>query len=159
MDSHNECCRSLSSDIRIINLSLLVFVAGQDISLVRTEPDDPQQLPCPHQGQEFLCQIMTPVTSLAWTLPSGETLEFGALRNVGDTRNSSEGNYIATLTQKMEDDDPNTDRFSYTSTLLVLEPVNGQNLTCIAVAGSNQPQKRITTATSGKNYNDTIICS
>ena len=100
---------------------------------------------------------MIPVTSLAWTLPSSNILEFGALRNVGDVRNSSDGNYIATLTQKMEDDDPNSDRFFYTSTLLVLEPVNGLNLTCTAVVGSNQPKMSITTATSGKNYSDTII--
>ena len=117
---------------------------------MRTEPDDPQQLPCPHQRQEFQCQIMIPVISLVWSLPNGEHLEFGALRNVGDTRNSSDGNYTATLTQKM-DDDIQDSRFSYTSTLLVLEPVDGLNLTCTAVDGSTQPDKSITIATSGMN--------
>ena len=137
------------SYIAVTGIHTLIFPAGQDISLVRTEPDDPQQLQCPHQRQEFQCQIMIPVILLVWSLPNGDTLEFGALRNVGDTRNSSDDNYVATLTQKMDDGDPDSDRFSYTSTLLVLEPVNGLILTCTAVDGSNQPQNSITIATSG----------
>ena len=104
-----------------------ILSAAQDITLVRTEPD-PQQLPCPQQRMEFQCQILVPSSALTWTLPSGVIMEFGVRRNVGDVRNSSV--YSATLTEKTEDDDPNTDRFFFTSTLLVLQPVNGSNLTC-----------------------------
>ena len=106
--------------------------AGQGITLVRTEPD-PQQLPCPQQRIEFLCQILVPSSVLTWTLPTGDQLQFSILRNIGDVRNSSDNVYSATLTGKTEDDDPNTDRFFFTSTLLILEPVNGSTLTCTGV--------------------------
>ena len=125
-----------------------IFIAGQDISLVRTEPDDPRQLPCPHQRQEFQCQIMIPVLSLAWTLPNGDHLLFGALRSVGDIQISTDGNYRANLTYMMAD---SNEKFFYTSTLQVLVPVNGQNLSCTAVDESFQPRRSITTATSGNN--------
>ena len=92
--------------------------------------EDLQQLPCPHQRIEFQCQTLVPSSALTWTLPTGVELEFGALRNVGDVRNSSDNVYSTTLTEKTEDDDPNTDRFFFTSILLVLQPVNGSNLTC-----------------------------
>ena len=121
-------------------------IAGQDISLVRTEPDDPQQLPCPHQRQEFQCQIMIPVLSLAWTLPNGDILGFGALRSVGDIRISTDGNYRANLTHMMADSE---DRFFFTSTLLVMDPVDVLNLTCTAVDESYQPTKSVATAISG----------
>ena len=106
-----------------------ILSAAQDITLLRTEPD-PQQLPCPHQRIEFQCQTLVPSSALTWTLPTGVELEFGVLKNVGDVRNSTDGVYSATLTEKREDDDPNTERFFFTSTLKILEPVNGSNLTC-----------------------------
>ena len=138
----------------LCNINLYMFAAGQDISLVRTEPDDPQQLPCPHQRQEFQCQIMTPVLSLTWTLPNGDHLQYGALRSVGDLRISTDGNYIANLTQMTAD---SNDRFFYTSTLLVLEPVVEQNLSCTAVDESSQPRRSIATAVSGMNIFPTIM--
>ena len=113
---------------------------------MRTEPDDPQQLPCPHQRQEFQCQIMIPVLSLTWTLPNGDHLEFGLLRNVGDVRIYLVGNYIANLTHKM---DSGSDGFFFTSTLLVLEPVDGQNLTCTGVHDFYQVKRIISTSLSG----------
>ena len=106
-----------------------ILSAAQDVNLVRTEPD-PQQLPCPHQRIEFQCQTLVPSSALTWTLPTGVELEFGVLRNVGDVRNSSDNVYSATLTEKIEDDDTNTDRFFFTSTLLLLQPVNRSTLTC-----------------------------
>ena len=133
----------------LLNIHIL---AGQDISLVRTEPDDPQQLPCPHQRQVFQCQITIPVLSLAWFLPNGDILEFGVLRSVGDTRNSSDGNYRATLTHKMEDGVQIPARFLYTSTLLVLKSENGSNITCGELDASVEFELSTTVAISGMNY-------
>ena len=118
---------------------------------MRTEPDDPQQLPCPHQRQEFKCQIMIPVLSLAWFLPNGDILEFGALRSVGDTRNSSDGNYTATLTHKIEDGVQVPARYLYTSTLLVLKSENGSNVTCGELDASVEFELSTTVAISGMN--------
>ena len=122
--------------------------AAQYVTLVRTEPD-PQQLPCPHQRMEFQCQILIPSSALTWTLPTGVIVEFGVRRNVGDARNSSDNVYSATLTEKTEDDDPNTDKFFFTSTLLVLEPVNGSNLTC---KGDDIMGLGTTISVSGENF-------
>ena len=115
---------------------------------MRTEPD-PQQLPCPQQRIEFQCQVLTPSTTLTWTLPTGVELEFGVLRNVGDVHNTSDNVYSATLTEKTEDDDPNTDRFFFTSTLLVLLAVNGSNLTC---KGEDIMGLGTTISVSGENF-------
>ena len=91
---------------------------------------------------------MIPVISLTWTLPNGVDLGFGLLRDVGDIRNSSDGNYIANLTQKTEG---GSDGFFFTSTLLVLEPVDGQNLTCTGVHDFYQVKKGVITASTGTN--------
>ena len=55
---------------------------------------------------------------MTWTLPDG-TLEFSILSNEGNVRPSSpdDGVYTATLTNKIEDDDPGTDLFFFTTTL------------------------------------------
>ena len=78
---------------------------------------------------------MVPSTGLTWTLPDGATLEFDGTSAVGDGANSSDNVYNATLTGKTEDG--NIDSFFFTSTLLVLEPVNGSTLTCGADALEN----------------------
>ena len=116
---------------------------------MRTEPD-PQQLPCPHQRIEFQCQIMVPSISLTWSLPNGDELRFSFLRNVGDVRNSSDNVYSATLTGKTEDDDPNTDLSFFTSTLLILEPVNGSTLTCTGSSGTDLVYNSAVIIISGK---------
>ena len=113
---------------------VIISGAGQDIALVRTKPDV-QQLPCPQQRVEFQCQIMVPSTGLTWTLPDGATLEFDGASAVGVVINSSDNAYSAALTGKTEDG--NIDSFFFNSTLLVLEPVNGSNLTCGADAVEN----------------------
>ena len=102
-----------------------------------------EQLPCPNQKITVQCQIMVPTTSLTWTLPSDDSLEFGVLQNVNDVRNSSNNIYSATLTGRAEDNDPNTDLFFFTSTLLVLDPVNGSTLTCGGAAAGNQVENSI----------------
>ena len=123
-------------------------MAAEFITLERTEPD-PQLLPCPNQKIMVQCQIMVPTTSLTWTLPSDDSLEFGVLQNVNDVRNSSDNTYSATLTGKAEDNDPNTDLFLFTSTLLVLDPVNGSTLTCGGAAVGGQVENTTTIKLSG----------
>ena len=116
---------------------------------MRTEPD-PQQLPCPHQRMEFQCQTLIPSSALTWTLSTGYTLVFLITRNVGDVRNSSDNVYSATLTAKTDDNDPNTDRFFFTSTLLILEPVNGSTLACTGGSGADPVDNTTTIIISGK---------
>ena len=91
---------------------------------------------------------MIPVVSLTWTLPNGVDLGFGLLKNIGNTRNSSDGNYRANLTHKM---DSGSDGFFFTSTMLVLEPVDGQNLTCTGVNDFYKVKKSVVTVSTGTN--------
>ena len=110
----------------------MITGAVQDIVLERIEPD-PGQLPCPNQRVMYQCRVLVPSSGLTWTLPNGDgTLEFSILSNVDDVRPTPPGDgvYTATLTSKTEDGDPGTDRFFFTSTLLILETVNGTSLTC-----------------------------
>jgi hypothetical protein len=153
-------------------LCFLVFVvqhyhevnaAAQEVVLVRTQPD-PGQLPCPQQTVELLCQILTPSLGLTWTLPSGEELEFGPLRDIGDVRNSSDGMYSANLTGRMEDEDPDTDRFLFNSTLLALGTVNGSIFTCSGGTGADPVEDSITITLSDEpdsplnlSYDKTIM--
>ena len=116
--------------------------------MVRIEPD-PEQLPCLGERIKFHCEIMIPTSTLNWILPTNEILEFGILRIVGDVRNSSDNVYSATLTGNTEDDDPNTDRFLFTSTLVILVVGNGSNLTCSG-AGTDTVESSTTISLSGK---------
>ena len=115
---------------------------------MRTEPE---QLPCPQQRIEFQCETIVASTTLIWTLPTGDTIEFGVLKDVGDVRNSSGNVYYATLTEKIEDEDPDNDRFFFTSTLLVLEHVNGSTLTCNGGTTANPVEMSTTITESGEN--------
>ena len=85
-----------------------------------------------------------------WGLHTGEMLEFGVLRNVGDVRSSSDNVYSATLTGKREDDDSSSDRFFFASTLLIREPVNQTTLTCTGGGGADPVDKSTTITQSGK---------
>jgi hypothetical protein len=142
---------------------IIVSAAAQDVSVVRIEPDPLQQLPCPQQKIEFRCQILVPSFAVEWTLPTGETLEFGQAENIGAVYVSSDDAYSATLTNRTED--PNSaNRFFFTSTLLVMEPVNGSNLTCVAVSGGVPVKESTSIILSGtpdppKNlgYNDRVV--
>ena len=110
----------------------MITGAAQDIVLERIEPDH-GQVPCPNQRLIYQCQILVPSSGLIWTLPNGDgTLQFDILSNEGDVRPSfpGDGVYTAILTNMTEDDDPGTNRFFFTSTLLILETVNGTSLTC-----------------------------
>ena len=130
-------------------LHSLAAITQDDVSLERTKPD-PQQVPCPQQMIELQCEIMVPTTTLIWTLPTGEMLEFGVLRNVGDVRNFSGNMYSANLTGKRVDNDPDTDRFFFSSTLLILEPVNQTTLTCTGGGGADPVEKSTTVTQSGE---------
>ena len=99
---------------------------------------------------QYKCQTLIPTATLTWRLPSGDTLpDFTGASSVGRVRNSSDDQFSATLTGKMEDDDPDTDRFFFTSTLLILEPINGSGLTCIASVSGSLSQGNTTTVLSG----------
>ena len=99
---------------------------------------------------QYKCQTLIPTASLTWRLPSGDTLpEFGGVSSVGRVRNSSDDQFSATLTGKMEDDDPDTDRFFLTSTLLILGPINRSSLTCLASVSGSLSQSNTTIALSG----------
>ena len=106
---------------------MITGAAAQDIVLERIEPD-PGQLPCPQQTVKYLCQVMVPSFSLAWTIPTGDPLEFSITTDVGEIMNSTDNVYSANLTSKM--DVPDSDRDIFSSTLLILETVNGSTITC-----------------------------
>ena len=69
-------------------------------------------------------------------LPSGVGLGFTGTSDDGRVRNSSDDQFSATLTSKMEDEDPDSDDLFFTSTLLIIDPVNGSELTCSGTAAS-----------------------
>ena len=116
--------------------------AAEDVVIERIEPAT-QEFTCPHQIVQYKCQTLIPTATLTWRLPSGDTV------TVGRVRNSSDDQFSATLTGKMEDDDPDTDFFFFTSTLLILKPTNGSSLTCIASVSGSLSQGNTTIVLSG----------
>ena len=133
------------------NFASSCIIAAQEISLERTKPD-PQQLPCPQQMIEFQCEILVPTTTLIWGLHTGEMLEFGVLRSVGDVRSSPDNVYSATLTGRREDDDTMTDWFFFTSTILIREPVNRTTLTCTGGGGTDPGDESTIITLSGEYF-------
>ena len=125
--------------------------AGQDdgVVLVRTEPSD--QSPCPGQMVEYECHSEIPVSTLVWTLPTGESLpDFTTGSMNGSRRTASDGVPVANLTSIVPDDDPNSDFFFFTSTLLITETVNNSNISC-TVSIQNDVMKQTAVVTlSGK---------
>ena len=120
----------------------------QDISLVRVDPDPQQQeFPCPHRSIEFRCQVLSEF-GIQWILPTSEMLNIGQAEDIGTVQSSSDNAYSATLTDRTRDHD-NANLFSFTSTLLVIEPVNGSNVTCVGVTGANSPTERTSIILSG----------
>ena len=69
-------------------------------------------------------------------LPSGVGLGFAGASSVGRDRNSSDDQFSATLTSKMEDEDPDSDDWFITLTLLIIDPVNVSELICSGTAAS-----------------------
>ena len=113
-----------------------VSAQEDDIILVRTEPDPTsQELPCANQIIVYECQQLIPSNDLTWTLPNNEALRFSQSRNINDSETSDDDNYIATLTNKIEGEE--IDTFFFTSTLMILEPVNGSTVTCTGGTASN----------------------
>ena len=126
-----------------------VSAQEDDIILVRTEPDPTsQELPCANQTIVYECQQLISSDTLTWTLPNNDTLRFSILRDINDIEPSDDDNYIATLTNKIEGDE--TDTFFFTSTLMILEPVNGSTVRC---TGGTTPQvsNDITIILSGRS--------
>ena len=97
----------------------------------------------------YECRLLVPSTTLTWTLPDSSVLEFDILAKLGDMRDLDD-NYIATLTDKMEDDDNNTNRFLFTSTLLILETTNDSTLTCSGAAVPDTVEESVTLTLSGE---------
>ena len=92
---------------------------------------------------------------MTWILPSGVGLGFTGDSSVGRVRNSSDDQFSATLTSKMEDEDPDNDDFFSTSTLLIIDPVNGSELICSGTAGSGTVfQGNTTVVWSGEYVNE-----
>ena len=102
----------------------------------------------------YQCRVLVPSLGLTWTLPNDGTLEFSGASNEGAVRPSPPGDgvYTATLTNKTEDDDPGTDRFFFTSTLLILETVNDTNLTCSGGTVANPVMTSTDIIVSGELY-------
>ena len=109
----------------------------------------PSNCHVPSKTIQFQCRILLPSAALIWDLPTGDSLEFGVLRKVGDICNSSDNIYSATLTGKTEEDE-HTDRFLFTSTLLVLQPVNQSTLTCKGGTVAEPVEQNTTITLSGE---------
>ena len=120
---------------------------------MRTEPDPTsQELPCANQIIVYECQQLISSSELAWTLPNNEALRFTVFSRINDTEPpdpSDDDNYIATLTNKTEGDLIAT--FLFTSTLMILEPVNGSTVTCTGGTISNSVSIDITIIFSGRS--------
>ena len=123
------------------------------IILVRTEPDPTsQELPCANQMIVYECRLLIPSSELIWSLPNNEILRFSQSRDINDTEPpdpSDDDNYIATLTNKIEGEE--IDTFFYTSTLMILEPVNGSTVTCTGGTTTNPVSNDITVTLSGRS--------
>ena len=127
-----------------------VSAQEDDIILVRTEPDPTsQELPCANQIIVYECQQLIPSESLIWTLPNNEILRFSLLRDINDTEPSDDDNYIATLTNKIEGEV--IDTFLFTSTLMILEPVDGSTVTCTGGISPNLVNIDTTIIFSGRS--------
>ena len=108
-----------------------IVLAAEDIVIRRAEPDpNSQEFPCPHQRVKYEYTTLTPVAVVTWILPSGVGLGFTGASSVGRVFNSSDDQFSATLTSKMEDEDPDSDDLFITSTLLIIDPVNGSDIIC-----------------------------
>ena len=136
-----------------------VSAQEEDIILVRTEPDPTsQELPCANQTIVYECQQLLSSSELIWTLPNNEVLRFSILRDINDTVTSDDDNYIATLTNKTEGEE--IDTFFFTSTLMILEPVDGSTVTCIGGTISNIVSGDTTVTLSGRSlYTLCLVCT
>ena len=120
----------------------------------------PLSISRPGQRVEYECHILTPTAIFSWILPSGETLpDFTGGTSVGTVRSSSDDQYSATLTGKMEDDDPNSDNFFFNSTLAVPYTMNGSNITCFGTVGQNTMCDIAIITHSGESNKSLILCN
>ena len=100
------------------------------------EPDPASQpFPCPNQTVVYECTVDGYI-GLAWILPTSDmtVLGFTAVTAIGATRNTSNGQFIATLNNRELVGD---DSLLMTSTLLINPPLdefNSSALTCTGAA-------------------------
>ena len=93
---------------------------------------------------------MVPSVELVWILPINESLRFAAgFADVDDTAMSSDGNFVATITNIADTDDDTL--FLFTSTLMILETVNGTMLSCIGGTTENVVESDTVLIFSGKS--------
>ena len=92
---------------------------------------------------------LSPVATMTWILPSGVGLGFTGASSVGRVRNSSDDQFSVTLTSKLEDEDPDSDDLFFTSTLLIIDPVNGSTFVCAGVVGGSSTRGNATVLLSG----------
>ena len=134
-----------------------ITLAAEDIVIRRAVPDpNSQEFPCPHQRVQYECTTLRPVASQTWRVPSvGVGLGFAGTSPVGRVRNSSDDQFSATLTSMNEDEDPDSDNLFFTSTLLIIDPVNGSELICSGTAASATVfQGNTTVVWSGEYVNE-----
>ena len=100
-----------------------------DIILMRIVPDlETQELPCADQMIVYECQQLISSSDLIWFLPNDEMLRFSFARNINDNMTSDDDNYIATITNTIDGDE--IDTVLFTSTLMILEPVDDSTVRC-----------------------------
>ena len=142
-------CFTFALRVSYMQVHRKVFSDAQGITLVRIDPDS-LQVPCPQQRMEFQCQIMVSSTALTWTLPDGSFLEFDRVSDFGIAINSSDDIYSAILTSRTDDNDPSTStRFFFTSTLVVMQPMNRSTLTCAGGSGADPVEESTSIILSG----------
>ena len=111
------------------------FSDVESITLEMVEPDPTTQpFPCPNQTVIYECAV-DGYLGIAWIPPSlNSSLHFSALDTIGVTRNSSNGQFNAVLSNSEK---VTGGAFLITSTLLINPPLNdlnGLTLTCIGVS-------------------------
>ena len=141
-----------ASNYDCIHLTLLLHyihaIAAQDIILERTDPAE--QLPCPGQRVEFQCHTQRFSSLLRWELPNSNVLTFTGGSSDGTVRNTTDNNYSAVLTRKVEDSSPDSEYFKFYSTLLVIRPLNGTSVKCSGAVGLDSYDNSSSILISGK---------
>ena len=109
---------------------------AQDITVELIEPDPAsQQFPCPNQRVIYECRVLAGAFSVTWVLPSGDdaVLILGGSEQIGTTRNTSDGQFTATLTGS--ESVGMAGAFKINSTILIKPPLdvfNNSVVTCRA---------------------------
>ena len=142
----------------------MTCAGAQDVIISIIQPVDQERL-CPDQPVTFQCHIPAGSGILIWSTPNGPlttpntTLTFTAVNMIGDTKDSSDEKFIATLTDRSSDDMVVFPLF--TSTLMIQSPLDSLNNTIVNCDGG-VPNDQINLILSGKYlvyiHVDIIMC-